>query len=242
MTKLLEVNSLTKQFGGLAAVDDLSFQLESGVILGVIGPNGSGKTTLLNVINGVYKPDRGSIKYHGVITNGMKPYELAAKGVARTFQNARVFLTISTYQNMIIPLLHRNISPRALENKAKELLESVDLLSYADVPASELSGGQKKLLEFARALMTDPRLILMDEPFAGVHPTIKSTLCDRIIDHQKMGTSMILVSHEVPVIMGLSEEVLCMASGKIVAHDTPSEISKNDEVIAAYLGHGGEVS
>lgn len=242
MTTLLEVNSLTKKFGGLAAVNDLSFQMDSGIILGVIGPNGSGKTTLLNVINGVYKPDHGSIKYHGVIASGMKPYELAARGMARTFQNARVFLTITAYQNMTIPLLHRNISPRALENKAKGLLESVDLLSYADIPASELSGGQKKLLEFARALMTDPSLILMDEPFAGVHPTIKNTLCDRMIDHQKEGTSMIVVSHEVPVIMGLSEEVLCLASGKIVAHDIPSEISKNDEVVAAYLGHGGEVS
>jgi branched-chain amino acid transport system ATP-binding protein len=161
------------------------------------------------------------------------------KGIARTFQNARIFSTITVYQNMMIPLLHTRSSAHKEREKAHTLLDFVGLGKFANIPASELSGGQQKLLEFSRALMTTPRLILMDEPFGGVHPEIKATLLERIRDVQQQNVSFIIVSHEIPDLMNLSRTIICMNYGKIIAHGSPIEVSEDAQVIEAYLGHAG---
>lgn len=237
MESLLDVTSITKRFGGVVAVRDVSFDLDRGVILGVIGPNGSGKTTLINVLNGVYPPNEGTVRFAGTITNRLRPHQLVTSGLSRTFQNSRVFKTITTYQNMMVPLLHADVDVNEARERAMALLEFVELERYAETPASELSGGQQKLLEFARALMTEPVLILMDEPFAGVHPEIKALLLDRIRETQQRNTSFIVVSHELPVLMNISERVICMSQGEMIADDTPDAIRANQQVIEAYLGH-----
>lgn len=241
MEPILQIDSLTKHFGGLLAVNQVSFELGAGAILGLIGPNGSGKTTLLNTVNGVYEPDRGDIRYLGTSVVGLPSHQLAMRGIARTFQNARVFNTVTVYENMMVPVLHSKADPDELHEKTINLLNSVSLERHADVPASELSGGQQKLLEFARAFMIDPKLVLMDEPFAGVHPEIKSVMLDLIRDAQSRNVSFIVVSHEMPVLMDVSQEVICLNQGSIIAYDTPVEVSENELVIEAYLGHSGGI-
>ncbi len=166
---LLRVEGLTKRFGGIVAVDGVSFELDPGVVLGIIGPNGSGKTTLLNLLSGVHRPDSGAVWFRDRPLAGAPPHELVRLGIARTFQTPRVFQTVTVYQNMLVPMLHRGGRVREAQRKALDLLELVGLDHVRDVPASRLSGGQQKLVEFARALVTDPALVLMDEPLAGVH-------------------------------------------------------------------------
>ena len=180
MSSIIDVRSLAKSFGGVTAVNGASFDIPEGSIVGLIGPNGSGKTTTLNLLNGVTPPDSGSIKVDGNELAGKSSTALVKAGITRTFQNARVFTTITAIENLLIPVLHSSgLRSRWIE-KAEGLLEFVGLSSHRDTPASELSGGQQKLLEFVRALMTDPKVVLMDEPFAGVHPSVKEVMRERI--------------------------------------------------------------
>ena len=239
VTPLLAAKELRKRFGGLRALDGVSFELPGGAILGLIGPNGSGKTTLLNVLNGVYRPDGGDILLQGSSVAGLAPHRLAERGVARTFQNARVFSTITTMENMFVPTLHRSEPASVLRERAERLLEFVGLTDLRDLPASELSGGQQKLLEFARALMTEPSLVLMDEPFAGVHPSVKALLLERIRERNRQGTTFIVVSHEIPDLMGLSDQVLCLANGTVIASGPPDAVTEDEQVVEAYLGRPG---
>ncbi|MCC6946146.1 MAG: ABC transporter ATP-binding protein [Bradyrhizobiaceae bacterium] len=239
---LLEVDSVGKQFGGLVALSSVSFDVPRSSVVGLIGPNGSGKTTLLNVINGIYAPDRGSVVLDGVPTKNRSPSDLAASGVSRTFQNARVFSTLSVEQNLFIPLLHRSGGERAKSIKrADELLAFVGLEAHANKTAIELSGGQKRLLEFARALVTKPGLILMDEPFAGVHPQIKATLIRCIQEIvEREGASFLVVSHEVPDLVNLSNFMVCLVEGKVAAAGNPKDVVRNEKVIEGYLGQSDE--
>jgi branched-chain amino acid transport system ATP-binding protein len=239
---LLSIGALAKRFGGVAALSDVSFELGRTSITGLIGPNGSGKTTLLNVINGVYRPDHGTVALDGVALDGMPPSALAALGVSRTFQNARVFSTLTVMQNLFIPLLHQAEAQRAATAaKAAELLAFVGLETFADHTASELSGGQKRLLEFARALVTGPRLILMDEPFAGVHPTIKATLIGCIKDTvTRYGASFLIVSHEVPDLVEMADAMVCLVEGRVAASGKPTEVVHDERVIEGYLSRGNK--
>lgn len=237
---LLAIGGLGKRFGGVAALSDVSFELGRTTITGLIGPNGSGKTTLLNVVNGVYRADGGTVHLDGVAIGGRQPSELAALGVTRTFQNARVFSTLTVMQNLFIPLLHQSQAQRsATAAKAAELLAFVGLERFGDHTASELSGGQKRLLEFARALVTSPRLVLMDEPFAGVHPTIKATLIGCIKDTvTRYGASFLIVSHEVPDLVEMADAMVCLVEGRVAAAGRPTDVVHDERVIEGYLTRG----
>jgi len=239
---LLKVDSVAKQFGGLVALSSVSFDVPRSSVVGLIGPNGSGKTTLLNVVNGIYVADRGFVELDGVSTKSKLPSDLAAIGVSRTFQNARVFSTLTVEQNLFIPLLHQSGGERTKSFKrAEELLSFVGFEAHAGATAINLSGGQKRLLEFARALVTRPSLILMDEPFAGVHPQIKATLIRCIKEIvEREGASFLIVSHEVPDLVKLSNLMVCLVEGKVAASGNPHDVVQNEKVIEGYLGRSGE--
>jgi ABC-type branched-subunit amino acid transport system ATPase component len=235
--RVLEVREVTKRFGGLVALDRASLRLPPGQVLGLIGPNGSGKTTLLNVINGVHRPDTGRITLGDRDLTGRRPHELVGLGLSRTFQNAHVFRTLTAFQNMLVPMLHQRGDVRGWARRAEELLERMGLSAHRDQAASELSGGQQKLLEFARAMMTEPALVLMDEPFAGVHPEIKALLIEHIKGAAGAGVAFLIVSHEIPDLMSLSSSMVCLAQGRCLRSGAPAEVARDERVIEAYLGH-----
>lgn len=237
MTSLLTVQRISKQWGGIAALDGVDLEIDVGSILGLIGPNGSGKTTLINIVSGVYPPTDGSITFDGAEITGQKPYQLVGRGISRTFQTARVFKTLTVWQNMLIPVLHALGERENVSDRAHELLEFVELADYRDAAASELSGGQQRLLEFARCLMTNPKLVLMDEPFAGVHPQIKKSLVASVKSQRESGTAFLVVSHEIPVITGFVDELLCLANGRVIERGDPGSVVKAPAVAEAYLGH-----
>lgn len=238
MSPAIEVSDIRKNFGGAVAVDGVTLAVQSHQIVGLIGPNGSGKTTTLNLLNGVYRTDHGTITVSGKRLTGGSPSAFVRAGVTRTFQQPRVFSTITARENMLVPVLHNKGSRRVHLQRADELLEFVGLAAHADTPASELSGGQQKLLEFVRALMTDPHVVLMDEPFAGVHPSVKDLMRQRIRQRNAEGTAFVIVSHEIPDLMRLCSEVICMAEGSVVAHGAPDEVTAHPAVVEAYLGRG----
>ncbi|HLI14753.1 MAG TPA: ABC transporter ATP-binding protein [Acidimicrobiales bacterium] len=232
----LAVDKLSKRFGGAVVLDQLSFEVDGGRVLGIIGPNGSGKTTLVNVLNGVYRPTRGTITLDGERIEGRSPHRLIRLGISRTFQNPRVFQSLTLLENLLMVTDGMGREARSA-SRARELLEFVGLADFADSVASELSGGQKKLAEFARALMTEPRLVLMDEPFAGIHPTIKDSLMSRIRETcDERGITYLVVSHEVSELVALSDQFLCIAEGKVLAAGSPRAVSEDPQVIEAYLG------
>jgi len=235
---VLSVEGVRKRFGGIWALDGVSLSIPGGRVVGLIGPNGSGKTTLLNTINGVYVPDEGQIRLDGRVVSGRPPHHLARLGVARTFQAARVFSTLTVRENMLLPTVPMRRDSAEAEQQALELLDGVNLRPFWDRPASELSGGQQKLLEFARMQMSEPKLLLMDEPFAGVHPEIVRLMTERVTDVSNRGTAVLVVSHEIPVLMQLAREVVCMSAGRVIAAGSPGQVEQDPGVLEAYLGTG----
>ncbi len=235
---VIETTSLQKRFGGAVAVDGADLAITAGSIVGLIGPNGSGKTTTLNLLNGALRPDGGTITIGGRSLAGRPSDAFVKAGVARSFQNPRVFTTITALENLLVPVLHTRGKRSRWHEKAEGLLDFVGLGAHRDTPASELSGGQQKLLEFVRALMTDPAIVLMDEPFAGVHPSVKEVMRARISERNAQGTAFLIVSHEIPDLTRLCSQVVCMSEGKVVAAGTPSEVTSHPQVIEAYLGRG----
>ncbi|UCB48090.1 MAG: ABC transporter ATP-binding protein [Deltaproteobacteria bacterium] len=233
---IIHIMDIKKSFAGVQALNGVSFSVPEKGIFGLIGPNGAGKTTLINVINGVYKPDEGEIQFGTVRLNDMAIYDIAQLGISRTFQVARIFRRMSVLENMVAPTIFLKESSERIKNRVMELLDFVGLSGKRDQYAFELSGGQQKLLEFARALVTDPQLVLMDEPFAGVHPEIKAQLIDNIKELNKEGKTFIIVSHDMRSISDLCTQLVVLNFGEKLTEGPPEEVLTDEQVIEAYLG------
>ncbi|MBP8308088.1 MAG: ABC transporter ATP-binding protein [Burkholderiaceae bacterium] len=232
----ISVTGLTKRFGGLLALDDVSFSAQPGQVLGIIGVNGAGKTTLMNCVCGIYKPDQGSILIDGHDTTGRAPHEVAHRGVGRTFQIPRVFRKMSLIDNLLVPVLAQRKPDSVLLAQAEAMLEQMNLLALRHNFAEELSGGQQKLLEMARMLMPDPSVVMLDEPFAGVHPQLCRFMIERIESMSAAGKTVLLISHDLTSIYRLSNRVIAMNQGRIIAEGDVTAIRGNPAVIEAYLG------
>ena len=240
---LLEVENLTKRFRGLTAVNNVSFHIDKGDIIGLIGPNGAGKTTLFNLITGLLKPDSGTVKFMGENITGLAPHKIVNKGIARTFQVVRPFRHLPVIANVLVPLK----SPRGSrkiewvktpERKALDLLEDVGLSDMMLEPAEVLSHGDLKRLEIARALATEPDLVLLDEPFSGLNP-IETDLLTRSIRTMHLdGHTMVIVEHKLHALMKLAKRVIVLHQGEKIAEGTPEEIAKHKKVIEVYMGRG----
>jgi len=233
---LLEVTDLFKRFGGLVAVDHLSFAVPRATILGLIGVNGSGKTTVMNCINGLYRADGGSVRFDGTEILGRSAHEIARLGLGRTFQVPRTFRRMTLADNLLVPALNSHESDADLAERAHALLESVALAELRHHFAEELSGGQQKLLELARVMMFDPALILLDEPFAGVNPSLCRLLIERIEALLDEGKTFVLVSHDLTSIYRLSSRILVLNEGQGIAEGSVDEVRADPRVIEAYLG------
>ncbi len=232
----LIVTDLMKRFGGVKAVDGVSFEVAPGSILGLIGVNGSGKTTVMNCLGGLYHADSGSAKLDGTELIGLTPHAIAHKGLGRTFQVPRVFRRMTLVDNLLIPVLGRPDPTSELEARAQALLDRVQLFDLRFNYAGELSGGQQKLLELARVMMFEPKLILLDEPFAGVNPSLAHLLTDRIEELLAGGTSFVLVSHDMTSVYRLSSSVIVLNQGQVIARGSVDDVRNNPDVIEAYLG------
>jgi neutral amino acid transport system ATP-binding protein len=249
---LLDIRGVVKRFGGIQALDETAFDVKRGSITSLIGPNGAGKTTLFHAVTGFYKPDRGEITFGGTPIAGKAPHQIANLGLVRTFQITKALTRMSVFENMLLAgskqpgeqLWGLVFTPRAarrreqeLEEKAWELLRLVRLDRLAHDYAGTLSGGQRKLLEFGRALMTDPTLVLLDEPMAGVNPALGLELLDHM---QKLrdeeGLTFLFIEHDMEVVMNVSERVVVMNEGHVIADGPPGEVRQNEQVVDAYLG------
>ncbi len=252
----LRVDGLEKQFGGITAVDGATFGVERGTLTGLIGPNGAGKSTTFNLVTGVHRPDAGQVTFAGEDITGMDPHRIARKGLVRTFQIARELGGMTVMENMMLApqrqsgeALWRSVTPGLrprVRREESDLVEQVwDTLDFFDIEhlaeeeAGGLSGGQRKLLELARALLTDPDVLLLDEPFAGVNPTLERRLLDQIHALRERGYTFLLVEHDMDLIMEQCEHVIVMHQGRILTQGSPAEVRSNEAVVEAYLG--GEV-
>ena len=233
MAAVLAVDGVRKSFGGVTAVNAVSFALEAGRIYGLIGPNGSGKTTLFNCITGVERPDAGQVFLAGERVDGLRPWQIARRGVGRTFQVIRVFPELTALENLLV--VTRGARAEA-ERRGRELLDFVKLSRLADEYAGNLSYGQQKLVEFVRMLMTNPRLILLDEPAAGVNRTLLNDLLDAVVRLRDEGKTVLLVEHDMKVVMGLCETVFVLDHGDMIAEGPPGAIQADERVVEAYFG------
>ncbi len=249
---ILEVDGVVKEFGGLRAVDGCSFSVESGTITGLIGPNGAGKSTLFNLITGVLRASAGRVCFNGRAIDGKPPHAIARLGLARTFQIPGELTRMTTLENlMLVPggqggeslwkawLLPRRVRAEEarIRERALDLLETLGLTLVRNELAGNLSAGQKKLLELGRALMAGPALVLLDEPGAGVNPTLMATLTARIRQlREERGVTFLIIEHDMELVMGLCDPVIVMANGKTLAQGTPAEVQANPLVLEAYLG------
>lgn len=236
MTPAIEVHGLYKHFGGIAALDGVALEARAAEVLGIIGVNGAGKTTLMNCICGIYRADKGRVSIGGRDMTGLTPHEIAHAGVGRTFQIPRVFRKMSLIDNLLVPVLDRAETDRALIERAEAMLEQMRLIDLRHNFAEELSGGQQKLLEMARMLMPEPKVVMLDEPFAGVHPTLCRFMIEQIEAIAAGGKTVLLISHDLTSIYRLSHRVAALNQGRVIAEGRVDEIRGNPAVVEAYLG------
>jgi branched-chain amino acid transport system ATP-binding protein len=246
----LVVKGLRRNFGGLLAVDVEHLEVQYNAITALIGPNGAGKTTMFNLLTGFDRPTRGEWSFEGEELTGMPSYRIARKGLVRTFQLTKALARMSVLDNMMLAASHQSgerlresmfhflwrTQERRVRERALALLERFDLVRMRDEYAGTLSGGQRKLLELARALMVEPRMVLLDEPTAGVNPVLLASILDHIRKLRDDGTTVLFVEHDMDVVMGISDWVVCMDVGRIIAEGPPTTIGTNQAVIDAYLG------
>jgi len=245
MSTMIDVRGVSKSFGGVVANHDISLKVPEGGITGLIGPNGSGKTTLFNTIVGTHPVDSGSIFFEGKEISKLTVQKIARLGLLRTFQQTHIYGQMNCVQNMLVSVPHRKEAfldifkkyPPEVYERADELLEFVGLFSKRKLQAGDLSFGQQKLLEFAMALMNDPKVLLLDEPTAGINPTLINGLIDRLKRaNQELGITLFVIEHNMRVIMNLAENIYCLAHGELLAEGTPESIQNDQRVIDAYLG------
>lgn len=236
MTAAIEVHGLYKHFGGIAALDGVELEARAAEVLGIIGVNGAGKTTLMNCICGIYRADKGRVSIGGRDMTGLTPHEIAHAGVGRTFQIPRVFRKMSLIDNLLVPVLDRAEPDRVLIERAEAMLEQMRLIDLRHNFAEELSGGQQKLLEMARMLMPEPKVVMLDEPFAGVHPTLCRFMIEQIEAIAAGGKTVLLISHDLTSIYRLSHRVAALNQGRVIAEGSVDEIRGNPAVVEAYLG------
>jgi ABC-type branched-subunit amino acid transport system ATPase component len=245
MSMIIDVSSVSKAYGGVVANKDISLSVNTGTITGLIGPNGSGKTTLFNSIVGYHPIDSGSIKFEGDEISKLQVQQIARRGLLRTFQQTRIYGAMNGVENMLISLPHRKMKIwDALKTftaedyeRADHLLEFVGLYEKRMLKSGDLSFGQQKLLEFAMALMNEPTCLLLDEPTAGINPTLINGLIDRLKRaNSEFGITLFVIEHNMRVIMNMAEKIYCLAHGEMLAEGTPDEIQNDQRVIDAYLG------
>jgi branched-chain amino acid transport system ATP-binding protein len=252
VAELLRVEELAKAFGGLRAVDRATLDVERGSVTALIGPNGAGKTTLFNLVTGFIRPDRGAVAFDGASIFRKPPHAIAARGMMRTFQLPKAFSAMTVLENMLLggshhpgerlvglarhPLGARR-RERELREEALELLDRFKLATHVDAYAGTLSGGQRKLLELARLLMAQPRLVLLDEPLAGVHPVLGQQLIEHMHGlRAERGTTFLFIEHDMETVMANADRVIVMAQGRVIAAGPPDEVRRDQAVIDAYLG------
>ena len=245
MTNLIEVRNVSKSFGGVVANGNISIDVPEGQITGLIGPNGSGKTTLFNSIVGYHPIDSGSIKFKDQEISNFRVQKIARLGMLRTFQQTRIYSNMNCVDNMLISVPHRNATffdmfrpySNELRDKAEDLLEFVGLYEKRKLPSGDLSFGQQKLLEFAMALMNEPEILLLDEPTAGINPTLINGLIDRLKRaNTDFGITLFVIEHNMRVIMNMADNIYCLAHGELLASGKPDKIQNDQRVIDAYLG------
>jgi len=251
MAELMRIKSLTKRFAGLTAVNDLSFEMSKRSIHALIGPNGAGKTTIINMITGVHKPTEGSIEFAGTECAGLRNFEIARLGISRTFQNLKLYTSMTVLENLMtgahagtsqgivgfIFNIPRAIKEeRALREKAEEILDYIGLRDVENEYVGNLPYGKQKMTEFGRALMTDPKLLLLDEPAAGLNPSERVVFTQLIRRTFDKGIDIFLIEHNMDIIMNISNKITVINFGSKIAEGTPYDIQNNEEVIKAYLG------
>jgi branched-chain amino acid transport system ATP-binding protein len=238
----LEIRGLVKNFGGIQALNGVSLQFSGNELVGLIGPNGSGKTTMVNTIGGIYKPDGGDIFFNGESVGYLKANEVIRHGIGRTFQVTRAFRRMTVMENLLVPALalHPEKGRKAWEERGREVLDFLTMDHMRNDYARSLSGGQQKLLELGQLLMTDPDLLLLDEPFAGVHPKLMETIFEYITTLHAQGKAFIIISHDMTSIFTLSQRLIVLNYGEIIADGDPEVVKHDEGVIEAYLGEEAE--